>query len=474
MTTTPENLSDAAVAAGAEYDRWRRRNAFYYGELIRLYRRHVPPGSRVLEIGCGAGDLLAALRPSYGLGVDEDPALIEAARRRHPGLHFAAGPLEAPPLPEGETFDAIVICNVIGHLRDVQAVFTALRRYCRPDTRVIATYHNAVWEPLLRFGSRVGLRRPTVEQNWLSRDDIENLFDLSGFEVIRPYCEILLPVRVPGVSELANRFLVKFWPFKHLGLAILMVARPRGPAFDPAATRVSVIIPTRNERGNVAAAVRRTPDMGAGTEIIFVDGWSTDGTVQEIRRVMAENPGRSIRLIAQEGKKGKGQAVRQGFAAASGDLLMILDADLTVAPEELPKFFRALCDGLGEFANGTRLVYPMHQRAMRFLNKLGNKFFSVLFTWLIGQRFRDTLCGTKALSRRHYERIAATRGELGDFDPFGDFDLIFGAARNDLKIIEIPVRYGERTYGATNISRFRDGLLLLRMSWTAFLKVRLR
>jgi glycosyltransferase involved in cell wall biosynthesis len=253
-----------------------------------------------------------------------------------------------------------------------------------------------------------------------------------------------------------------------------MIARPIMPAFTDHVPSVSVIIPTRNERGNIEPAVQRTPEMGAGTEIIFVDGWSTDGTQTEIQRCISAYPQRRMRFIPQEGAKGKGQAVRQGFAAASGDILIILDADLTVAPEDLPKFYAALVEGKGEFINGTRLVYPMHDEAMRFLNKAGNRFFSALFTWLLGQRFRDTLCGTKVLTRRNYEKIAATRAELSLLDPFGDFDLIFGAARNDLKIIEVPVRYGARTYGETNISRFRDGWLLLKMSWQAFVKIKLR
>jgi glycosyltransferase involved in cell wall biosynthesis len=180
-----------------------------------------------------------------------------------------------------------------------------------------------------------------------------------------------------------------------------------------------------------------------------------------------------ITLLHQGDGIGKGDAVRKGFAAATGDVLMILDADLTVPPEDLPKFFEALTSGKGEFINGTRLVYPMERQAMRTLNHLGNKFFSLAFTWLLEQRFRDTLCGTKVLFRRDYERIAANRHYFGDFDPFGDFDLIFGASRLNLRIVEVPVRYRERTYGVTNISRFRHGWLLLRMCLVAFRKLKL-
>jgi len=472
-TSPPDRPTEADVAQAARsYDYWRRKNRYYYHELTRLYRRHVRPGSTVLEIGCEGGELLAALQPARGVGLDSDPALIEAARRRYPDLTFLVGDVDR--LPRGETFDAIVICNAVGHMRDVQKTLVSLQPFCRPDTRVIVAYHNALWEPILVLGSRLGLRRQTPNLNWLSRDDLANLLMLAGYDPVSTFCEILLPKALPPVSSFLNRFLVKFWPFKHLALAFLVVARPRGPALDRQRATVSVVVPTRNERGNVASIIERTPTMGAGTEILFVDGWSTDGTPEEIQRCIAANPDRRMRLIRQEGARGKGQAVRQGFAAAIGDVLMILDADITVAPEDLPKFFDALADGLGEFINGTRLVYPMESQAMRFLNKCGNRFFSGLFTWLIGQRFRDTLCGTKVLTRSNYERIAARRAELGKLDPFGDFDLIFGAARSDLKIIEIPVRYGARTYGQTNISRFRDFWLLLAMSWRAFLKIKLR
>lgn len=473
-TTTDEvaKLPADAVAAVREYERWRRRNRYYYAELSRLFRRHIPVKARLLEIGCEVGDFLADLQPAYAVGVDDDPALIAEARWRHPGIHFYSGSVDQ--VPAGEKFDYILICNVLGDTPDVQALFTSLRQFCTAETRVIVAYHNALWEPVLTLGSRIGLRRRVTGQNWLSRADLENLLALCDFQVVREFCELLLPRRVPLFNALFNRFLVKFWPLHHLALQIVMVARPLLPPFAADAAKVSVIVPTRNERGNIEDAVRRTPDMGAATELVFVDGWSTDGTQEEIARCMAAYPQRKIRFIAQEGQRGKGQAVRQGFEAATGDVLMILDADLTVLPEDLSKFLNALAEGKGEFVNGTRLVYPMEQQAMRFLNKVGNRFFSILFTWLLGQRFRDTLCGTKVLTRRNYARIAATRAELGKLDPFGDFDLIFGAARNDLKILEVPVRYGARKYGETNISRFSDGWLLLKMSWRAFWKLKLR
>jgi glycosyltransferase involved in cell wall biosynthesis len=337
---------------------------------------------------------------------------------------------------------------------------------------VILSYYNALWSPLLRLASRLGLRRPTGEQNWLGAGDFDNLLQLAGFETVSRSSETLLPKRVPGVNWLLNRLLVKFWPFSHLALTQMFIARPKMPPEGAAQMTCSVLIPTRNERGNIADAVRRLPDIGAHTEIIFVDGNSTDGTVDEIERVRAVNPQRDIKLILQGEGRGKGDAVRKGFAAATGDVLMILDADLTVPPEDLPRFFAPIASGAAEFINGTRLVYPMEDQAMRFLNKVGNRGFSILFTWLLGQRFRDTLCGTKSLSRRHYQVIAANRSYFGDFDPFGDFDLIFGAAKLNLKVVEIPIKYAARTYGETQISRFQHGWLLTRMVFFALRRLK--
>jgi glycosyltransferase involved in cell wall biosynthesis len=231
------------------------------------------------------------------------------------------------------------------------------------------------------------------------------------------------------------------------------------------------LIPCRNERGNVEAAVLRLPRFCDDIEILFVEGGSRDGTLEEIHRVIEAYPDRTIRVLRQDGD-GKGNAVRCGFAAARGEVLMILDGDLTVPPEDLPKFYRALVTGKGEFINGTRLVYPMEDDAMRFLNEVANHIFSVLFTWLLNQRVTDTLCGTKVLRKQHYDRIVANRSYFGNFDPFGDFDLIFGATKSSLKSVEVPVRYSARTYGETQISRFRHGLLLLRMVVFAFVKLK--
>jgi SAM-dependent methyltransferase len=470
MMTRKNVLRELLDAQAPESDRWRRKNRYYYEEVERIVRFHVPRGASVLEIGCGTGDLLASLAPSRGVGIDISPKALEIARSKHAGLTFLAG--DAEDIPLLKPFDYVLLSDLIGYLDDVQRAFEQLNRVCSPRTRVILTYFNYLWEPVLRAGERLGIKRPQPDQNWLSLADLQNLLSLAGFQTVSMGYKVLLPIRVPLLSSLCNRVLANLPLLRKLSLVETIIARPAPVPVPQETLSVSVVVPARNERGNVENAVRRIPSMGRHTEIVFVEGNSRDGTAEEIERVITAYPSRDVKLLRQGSGVGKGDAVRKGFSAATGDVLMILDADLTMPPEELAKFLKALCSGRGEFVHGSRLVYPMEKQAMRFLNTLGNKFFSLAFTWLLDQRFKDTLCGTKVLYRRDYERISAGRNYFGDFDPFGDFDLIFGAAKLDLKILEVPIRYRERTYGTTQISRFRHGWLLLRMCLFALRRIK--
>jgi len=454
-------------------DAYRRRHRVYYEEIRRLYTFWVPPGARVLEVGCGTGDLLAQVRPALGVGVDWSPTMVRIARAKYPHLHFVVA--DAETLSLRGTFDYVILSDLLGYLEDVQRVLEEVRSVCEPHTRVVLNFYNALWEPLIWLGEQLRWKFPASIRNWLSLGDVENLLYLTGFEVIARGRRLLWPLRVPVLDSLLNRWAMLLPGIRRLGLIQWCVARPRPgrdvPPDPPPS--VSVIVPVRNEAGNVEDIFRRVPEMGAGTELVFVDGASTDGTVEAIQACMTRYPERRVQLIHQGGPLGKADAVRKGFAAARGDVLMILDGDLTVPPEDLPKFYEALVRGRGEFINGSRLVYPMERGAMRFFNLLGNKFFSMAFTWLLQQPIKDTLCGTKALYRRDYERIRTLRGYFGDFDPFGDFELLFGAAKLGLRIVDLPIRYQERTYGTTKIRRWRHGWLLLRMCVIAFRKLRL-
>lgn len=449
-----------------------RASGYYHERLNRLYRFHVPQGLRVLELGCGKGDLLAALAPAYGVGVDFSLAATEEARRRHPELHFITADVHDIDLDE--KFDVVIISDLVNDAWDVQKLFENVSRLCHPGTRVVLNTFNKLWQLPMTLASSTGLAQKNLKQNWLSIQDLRNLLRLAGLETITVSGEILWPVRTPVLDVLFNRFVVKLWPFNHLALTHFVIARPEPRAAGSAVerdARVSVVVPARNEAGHIEEILERLPQMGSRTEIIFVEGNSTDDTLAVIKSAVERRNDPDVRYYQQPGK-GKGDAVRWGYQQATGDVLMILDADMTVAPEDLPRFFDALADGKGELINGVRLVYPMETQAMQFLNYLANKFFGLAFSWLLGQPVKDTLCGTKVLSRANYELIAANRHYFGDFDPFGDFDLLFGAAKANLKITDLPIRYRQRRYGSTNIDRWRHGVLLLQMAAFAARKLR--
>jgi SAM-dependent methyltransferase len=444
--------------------KWGARS--YRALLARYYNLLIPPEASVLEIGCGDGELLSLLRVSRKTGIDLSAAQIAAARRRLPDAEFHVQSGEA--LELSGRFDVIVISDTLNLAGDVQRLLERLHTVSHPGTRLIINFQNSLWRPLLSLATILGLKIRQPENSWLASSDVLNLLQLSAWSPVSRHGRMLLPVRVLGLETLVNRWIAPF--FQWLCITIFVVARPQRTT-PPAALTVSVVIPARNEAGNIAAAIARTPEMGAGTEIIFVEGHSRDDTWARIQGETAANPGRKIKILQQTGR-GKGDAVRAGFAAATGDILMILDADLTMPPEELPKFYEVIASGRAEFANGVRLVYPMEERAMQFLNLCANKTFGLIFSWLLGQPVKDTLCGTKVLSRAHYENIAANRAYFGDFDPFGDFDLLFGAAKQNLKIADVPIRYRERTYGTTNIQRWSHGWLLLRMVMFAARKLK--
>jgi SAM-dependent methyltransferase len=458
--------------AAPRREEFRRRASFFHAEDRRYLRFLIPKGSRVLEIGCGTGDVLASLEPSHGVGIDFSPGMIAEAKRLHPGLDLRVGDCEDPDfiasLPG--PFDIILIVDTIGSLDDCQAMLESLHGLCTRTTRLIITYFSHLWQPALAVAEWIGWRVKQPPQNVMSPADIRAIADLAGFEAITSQSRLLSPLHLLGIGRFFNRFVATLPGVRHLGLRHYTVCRSFAHAREEVRS-ASVIIPARNERGNIEPAVMRLPAFCDDIEIIFVEGHSRDGTFEEIERVAAAHPARKIRVLRQPGK-GKADAVFAAFDAATGDVLMILDADLTVPPEQLPKFWQAIVNGKGEFVSGTRLVYPMEDEAMRVLNLVANKSFSLLFSWLLSQRFTDTLCGTKALRRADYVRLKQGRAYFGDFDPFGDFDLIFGAAKLGLRCIEVPIRYASRTYGETQISRFSHGFMLLRMVIFAFFRIK--
>jgi SAM-dependent methyltransferase len=458
--------------AALERDHWLAKAAFFHNEDLRYLQFLIPPGMRVLELGCGTGHLLAGLKPSHGVGVDISERMVEVATNSYPDLTFIAGDIEDAEFVRSlpGPFDFIVIVDTIGSLDDCQTALENLQPLCAEHTRLVIGYYSHLWHPLLKLAEFLRLRMRQPPQNVLAPEDVRALATLAGFEPFKSESRLLSPFRLLGIGRFVNRFLAPLPLIRALCFRHYTVARLVDIGFEPPKS-ATVVIPARNEKGNIEPAVTRLPRFAQDLEIIFVEGHSTDGTWDEIQRVKAAYPNIDIKAFRQSGK-GKADAVFLGFDRARGDVLMILDADLTVPPEQLPKFWQAIARRQGEFINGSRLIYPMEDEAMRFLNLIANKGFAYLFSWILNQRVTDTLCGTKVISRKQYWRLKQGRGYFGDFDPFGDFDLIFGASKLNLRIVEVPIRYAARCYGETQISRFRHGVILVRMVIYAFFRIK--
>ena len=452
---------------------WINRNKYFYKENEKYVQFLIGENKRVLELGCGTGQLLNALKPSYGVGIDLSEKTLNIAKKEFPHLEFIQGDMEDVNFISTlqGPFDYIILSDTLGYLDDCEEAFLGLHSLCVPETRLIISYYSWLWEPLLQLGEKLRLKMPSVEMNWLSTEDTIGFLHLADFEPVKCDWLHLIPYNFFGLGFLINKVIGTLPVIRRLCMQNYIVARPTKDLelINPSAT---ILIPCRNEKGNIEHAITRLPKFCKNMEIIYVEGGSEDGTLDEINRVIKSYPDKDIKVLVQDGK-GKGDAVRKGFENASGDILMILDGDLTVPPEDLTKFYNAIASGKGEYINGTRLVYPMHGQAMRFLNYWANRIFSLLFTWLLNQRLTDTLCGTKVISKSNYMKIVDNRNYFGDFDPFGDFDLIFGSSKLNLKIVEVPIRYDERKYGETQISRFRHGWLLLKMVLFAYKKLKI-
>lgn len=454
----------------SNYSNYRNKHNYYWNDIVHYYNYFLLEENSILQIGCGTGETLAHLKGDRKVGIDISSSMISVAKENFPAIDFQVR--EAENIRLEEQFDVIILSNVLGYFENVSDVLIEIKKHCHPSTKIFIQHYSNLWKPIIQLSEFLGLKVKCPPQNWLSKKDIENLLYMAGFESYRSNRRILIPFKIPVLSTLMNKYIAKLPLINRICFSQHVFAKSQPSNEVQKEYSVSVCIPVRNESGNIEAAIQRTPNLGKWTELIFVEGNSTDDTWEQVQKMAKKYAGiRKIKIAQQDGK-GKYNAVKKGYDMAEGDVLMILDGDLTVPPEDLPKFYEAIASGKGEFINGSRLVYPMEKKAMRFFNLLGNKFFSYCFSWLLEQPIKDTLCGTKVMFRKDYLRLAKNRKFFGDFDPFGDFDLLFGSYKLNLKIIDLPIRYRDRTYGDTNISRWTHGVILLKMVAFAMTKIK--
>lgn len=452
MAVSKEQIRSYFKQIAPQWDYWRNKNRFYHQSMRDLVRGMVPPNADVLEFGSGSGDLLADLEPRRGVGLNLAQELTDQAKRKHPNLQFFTVDVDQTACPPKFSPNVIVMTNMLDYVHDVWDQMESMAGLISEETLLVITTNNPLWSPILRTASRLKLRVPDSPRNFITNKDICGVLRLHGFDIVEEGLAVAVPKKIPVISGMANALLPELPVLRFSSSIQYVAARPHTPR-QPLSC--SVIVPCHNEAGNIAECIRRVPRMGCSTEIVVVDDGSTDDTAQRVAEVMRTDP--RVRLIVFDKNQGKANAVRAGFDAAKGDIVMILDADMAVMPEDLPKFIRPLQQGTADFVNGTRLIYPMQGEAMRTINYLGNKAFCYLASWVMRQRVSDALCGTKALFKRDYERMP-----LGGRERWGDFDFLFGAARLRLRVLEVPVHYQERRAGHSKMRVLRDGWLFLK------------
>jgi len=449
--------------------KWIKRNPYFYRQLLKTLKFIIEEDAKVLHIRSGVGYILNSLKPKLGVGIDDSNVMIEEAQKNYPHLQFIDKNVEEE-LDFVTKFDYILISS-IEDIVDIEAVLRNVQQYASHHTRIVIVNYNFLWTPLVKLAEFLHLKIPQKQHNWITDNDLNTFLQLSNIEVVNRKKIVLIPYNIPGISWFFNKIIARLPFIKHFGLMTITTTRPK---FDELVQdySVSVVIPCKNEAGNIEDAVKRVPEMGKHTEIIFCDDKSTDGTPDIVRQMMLKYPEKDIKLYDGPAIS-KSENVWVGFDKAEGDILMILDADLTVIPEELPYFYEAIAKRRGEYINGSRLVYPMHNKAMKFFNIIGNKFFSVFFSYILDSSIKDTLCGTKVVWRRDYERIRKLRNTWGVRDRWGDYELIFGANKCNLKHLDLPVHYYERVYGDTKMTGvIKNGWIMLKMSIAALFKIK--
>lgn len=435
----------------------------YYHRAVRdFFELVVPPGQDVLLVGYDGDWDLAALNPRRGVFLCTDEGVAGPTRfARYSGYDLR---------PIAGTFDYIILKNALGSCPDIGTFLCELSRLCRPETRVIVYSYNYLWKPGLRLAEQLRLKRRGGLQNWLSIRDLNNALTTAGFQRTAVARWQICPFRLLGLGPLVNAVGRFLFFLDWLKLNQFQVFRPLPPAPLPDES-VTICLTCRDERDNIEPIVRAIPELTPAQEILFVEGHSTDGTRAEIERVIQAYPEKNIRVIGQPGK-GQGDAIRAGFSQARGNIIILLESDMTSPPENVRYVYEALRRRYAEFLEGSRFIYPLSLQAMPLANQLGNGSFAYFFSWLFGGHLTDVLSGIKAVRKTDFEKIRARWNEWGIDDPFGDFELLFGAVRLGLLCAEQAIHYRPRPYGQTKTRVWYHGYILAKMALNAFWRFR--
>ncbi len=362
---------------------------------------------------------------------------------------------------KNKKYKTIILTDLFEVSTDILELLSMVNKLLGKDGIIVICSINQKWNRILNLFERLNLKDGNQKRLFINSTIVLNIAKVTGLEFVTQRNKQIFPFRMLGLGSLINNILeILFFPFS-FGIRIYSILNQQEKFNEEKKYSKSIIIPAKNEEKNLKPLLNQIPELEEDHEIILAIGDSEDKTYEVAKEIKeARCWPFEVKVIKQTGK-GKANAVWEAVEEASKEVIIILDADISVNPETIVQFNSVIDTGKASFVNGTRLIYGMESGAMRIVNNLGNRIFQYIVSIIIGQKITDSLCGTKVFFRKDFNKIKLWKELVQMKDPFGDFDMIFTAGYFGLKILEIPVRYQARVYGVTQIKRFRDGYKLI-------------
>tara|TARA_B110000977_G_scaffold125183_1_gene160299 strand:+ start:1495 stop:2904 length:1410 start_codon:yes stop_codon:yes gene_type:complete len=369
-------------------------------------------------------------------------------------------------------FDHIVIAD-IEHQKFITKNLIDLNEKIDNECRVIVLSKSIFWSTLINFYKKIKNIGPD-KNNFLPYSNLRKIFLNTNFEIVKNEKIIFFPFQFSLLTKFINqifRFPVLNF-FCMINLTVLKKVQKKN--YQAEGKKISFIIPCKNEGGNIKFFYEKIINSTINAEFLFGNDNSSDNTLDEIKKLQQAIPNKEIKIYDGPGVC-KSENVYKGINLASGEIILIYDADLTVSFDDLVNSINLLLKTDADFINCTRMIMPQQKNAMKFLNFYGNLFFAFLFSILFKQKITDTLCGTKIFFKKDWEQIKKYNNTWGAKDLWGDFDLLLGAYKNNLKIVENPISYTDRKEDETKMTGIiKNSIRMLIITFVAYYKLRIR
>lgn len=423
-----------SFAIARNLDFWKEKNWYYHNQLKQIFKDVIKENSKVLQIGYGLGDILAALYPKKGVSFDDDKDILAISRRRYPIFKFTDFNFNKNKV--NDKFDYVIYPNSLEHFDDIQTVFENVYPALSRSSKVVVASVNPRWEQIFYILEKLKLKRPESSRNWLRIENIKNLLEVSGYKVIDSGFRIILPVSIPLISGIINKVIRNIKILSRFCVEQFVVAQKETFSINNNLS-CSVVIPTYNQAELLEYCIESIPNVGKKMQIVVVDDASSDRTEQVMKSLSKKH--HNIKYIRNERPQGEEKSLKIGIESVDLDIILTYDAKMSIPSSELVRFYNVLASKRADFVSGMRFIYPLEGQRLRQLTIIGNIIFSYLYSLFLNQRVFDPLCSIKGFYKKNYSKIKISNNNTL-------LDLLIKAAENKAKILEIPVHYSLESY----------------------------